>query len=105
MQIQVNPSLFTTSQLPNKMTGPPPAGAIPPGLEKPMQTLSSEEQVSSKKMLESLTEDQQTQLKAALDELKPLSEDLSMEEMGSAFFDVLKSITQTESDNLVDVYA
>ncbi|MDD8057815.1 MULTISPECIES: hypothetical protein [Shewanella] len=92
---------------------PPPKGSVPPGLETAVSTLSEEEQQLTTDMLASLTDEQQAELKSVLDELKPMTEGLSDEDIGSIFYEALSSIyndgeTQTASNSStvnVDVYA
>ncbi|MFT6898986.1 MAG: hypothetical protein ACJA13_003417 [Paraglaciecola sp.] len=88
---------------------PPPAGSVPPGLDTAVQTLSTEEQTAVTEMLANLSKDQQSTLKAQLDALREDSSTLSEEEMGSAFKDMLTSITGTPSGssplNQVDIFA
>ncbi|MCT8986887.1 hypothetical protein [Shewanella phaeophyticola] len=113
-----NTSIQMTStenaQRPPRPDGPPPPkGGVPPGLETAVSTLSEEEQQSATDMLASLTDEQQAELKSVLDELKPMTEGLSDEDIGSVFYEALSSIyndgeTQTASSASavnVDVYA
>jgi hypothetical protein len=85
--------------------GPPPGG-IPPGLQPAVATLSEDEQSQVTTMLESLSKEQMGALKNALDELKPQASGMSAEEIGSAFFDMLLSLTESDNDseNLIDEY-
>ncbi|MCP5208494.1 MAG: hypothetical protein H7A01_14910 [Hahellaceae bacterium] len=85
--------------------GPPPGG-IPPGLQPAVATLSEDEQSQVTTMLESLSKEQMGALKNALDELKPQANSMSAEEIGSAFFDMLLSLTESDNDseNLIDEY-
>ncbi|MCC4832454.1 hypothetical protein LMH66_07395 [Shewanella sp. 10N.7] len=87
---------------------PPPPGSTPPGLEPAVATLSEEEQTQVSDMLSSLTKEQQVELKNALDELKPLTEDLSAKDIGSVFLETLVQIS-SQSDQQesvgIDTYA
>ncbi|GGP43390.1 hypothetical protein GCM10009347_08790 [Shewanella algicola] len=103
-----------SSQRPPRPDGPPPPkGGVPPRLDTAVSTLSEEEQQSTTDMLVSLTDEQQEELKSVLDELKPMTQGLSDEDLGSVFYEALSSIynddeTQTVSSSSavnVDVYA
>ncbi|MCL1045740.1 hypothetical protein L2737_10435 [Shewanella electrodiphila] len=87
---------------------PPPPGSTPPGLEPAVATLSEDEQTQVSDMLSSLTKEQQVELKNALDELKPLTEDLSAKDIGSVFLETLVQIS-SQSDQQesvgIDTYA
>lgn len=88
---------------------PPPAGSVPPGLDTAVDTLSTEEQTAVSEMLASLSQDQQSTLKAQLDVLRDDSGTLSQEEVGSAFKDMLSTLTGKQSGssllNQVDTFA
>ncbi|MCL1113138.1 MULTISPECIES: hypothetical protein [Shewanella] len=107
-------STENTQRPPRPDGPPPPKGGVPPGLESAVSTLTDEQQQSTTEMLASLTEEQQQELKSVLDELKPMTEGLSDEDIGSIFYEALNSIynggeTQTASSTSstvnVDVYA
>jgi hypothetical protein len=106
-------STESTQRPPRPEGPPPPKGGVPPGLDTAVSTLTDEEQESTTEMLASLTEEQQIELKSVLDELKPMTEGLSDEDIGSIFYEALSSIynggeTQTASSSStvnVDVYA
>lgn len=119
MQIQLSPQVFSqgqSAQANSQVQGPPsgerppgpPPGGIPPGLDAAVSELSTEQQQSTQEMLQSLSVDQQEELKQALDILKPSAENMSTEEIGNAFFEMLTSISgggnSSESENIVDVY-
>jgi len=104
------------SQKPPRSDGPPPPpkGGVPPGLDSAVASLSDDQQQSTADMLASLTNEQQESLKSRLDEVKPLTEGLSDEDIGSIFFEALSSIysgadPETSSNNStaanVDLYA
>lgn len=107
-------STESTQRPPRPDGPPPPKGGVPPGLDSAVSTLTEEEQQSTTEMLASLTEEQQIELKSVLDELKPMTEGLSDDDIGSIFYEALNSIynsgeTQTANSNSstvnVDVYA
>ncbi|GAA6184739.1 hypothetical protein [Aliiglaciecola sp. NS0011-25] len=88
---------------------PPPQGAVPPGLESSVASLSSEQQEQVTFMLSSLSKDQQAELKSFLDSNKSQADKLSDEEKGSQFLNALSQISgqKSSSDSLltVDTYA
>ncbi|WOT04107.1 hypothetical protein [Shewanella youngdeokensis] len=85
---------------------PPPRGSTPPGTEDAVSTLTDEEQLSLTEMLASLSEEQEVELKSFLDDIKPLSKDLTDADMGSLLYESLLSITQSEdTETTVDTYA
>lgn len=107
-------STENTQRPPRPDGPPPPKGGVPPGLDTAVSTLSDDQQQLTTDMLASLTDEQQESLKSMLDELKPLTESLSDEDIGSIFFEALSSIyngdnTETASSNStsvnVDIYA
>jgi hypothetical protein len=107
-------SAENTQRPPRPDGPPPPKGGVPPGLETAVSTLSDDQQQLTTDMLSSLTDEQQESLKSMLDELKPLTEGLSDEDIGSIFFEALSSIyngenTETANSNStsvnVDIYA
>ncbi|AZG37560.1 hypothetical protein EGC80_18745 [Shewanella psychromarinicola] len=107
-------SAENTQRPPRPDGPPPPKGGVPPGLDTAVSTLSDDQQQLTTDMLSSLTDEQQESLKSMLDELKPLTEGLSDEDIGSIFFEALSSIyngdnTETANSNStsvnVDIYA
>ncbi|QDE30907.1 hypothetical protein [Shewanella polaris] len=88
-----------SAQRPPRPDGPPPPppGSVPPGLEDAVLSLTDEEQESTTEMLASLSSEQQDSLKAMLDELKPMTDGLSDEDIGSIFFEALSSIYNSDS--------
>ncbi|MDO6641718.1 hypothetical protein Q4557_17320 [Shewanella sp. 5_MG-2023] len=105
-QSQLN---MQSSSKPERPQGPPPPGSTPPGLEKAVSTLTEEQQADISSMLSALTPEQHESLKLALDELKPMAETLSKDDMGDVFLTTLTEIanTSTENDisNTIDIYA
>lgn len=91
MQVQA-----TTQMPPQRLQdfhGKSHPGGIPQGMGAAVKQLSVEQIEEVKTMMESLSEEQQAQLKQGLDELKPRSQDMTMKEIGLAFFEVLAEIT------------
>jgi hypothetical protein len=88
---------------------PPPKDGIPPGLESAVSSLSTEEQSAVTDMLSSLNKDQQSSLKSQLDGLRDSKDDYTQEELGSAFKDILTTLSDSGSDpttlNQVDTFA
>ncbi|MFA3791869.1 hypothetical protein AB6T38_12180 [Aliiglaciecola sp. SL4] len=88
---------------------PPPQGAVPPGLESSVASLSSDQQEQVSSMLSSLTKDQHDELKAFMDSNKSQASTLSDEEKGSQFLNALSEISgqksTTDSLQTVDTYA
>lgn len=76
---------------------PPSSGGVPPGLEDAVSTLTDEEQDSTTEMLASLSEEQQDSLKAMLDELEPMTDGLTDEDIGSVFYEALSSIYNSDN--------
>ncbi|UAL41455.1 hypothetical protein K8B83_11020 [Shewanella inventionis] len=107
-------STENTQRPPRPDGPPPPKDGVPPGLENAVSSLTEEEQQSTSEMLASLTQEQQVELKSVLDELKPMTEGLSDEDIGSIFYEALSNIynngetetaSSTSSTVNVDVYA
>ena len=77
-----------------------PSNGIPPGLDA--------KQAEVKEALSSLSGEQKAALKSALDELKPQTENMSLEEIGDEFLNILTQLTQdgsdSESEYQVDTY-
>ena len=116
MQIQIDNTIINqqsqnglqSGDKPPRPHGPPPPGSTPPGLESAVSTLSEEEQDSITSMLTELTEEQHDALKIALDELKPMAETLTKDDMGSVFLETLTQIANTTTSSGaegIDVYA
>lgn len=89
-----------TENRPPRPEGPPPKGAVPPGLENAVSSLTDEQQSLTTEMMASLTEEQHQQLKSILDELKPLTADLSTSDIGSIFFESLTSLYQSSNTDV-----
>ncbi|MEH6347670.1 MAG: hypothetical protein V7785_21420 [Bermanella sp.] len=126
MQIQQNPMAFTQSTGTQQKMGPPPnekgevgesgsrspqgppKNGMPPGLDAAVSTLSSNMQKDIEDVLSELNEEQKLELKSALDELKPQAQDMSLEEIGEEFANILSTITQSnseeDSEHIVDTY-
>lgn len=121
MHIQQSPMAFTQDSAqkmgpssPNRDQAneqrPPqgPPNGIPPGLDAPVSSLSDAKQTEVKEALSSLSDEQKAALKGALDELKPQAENMSLEEIGDEFLNILTQLTQdnsdSESENQVDTY-
>ena len=126
MQIQQNPMPFTQSTGTQQKMGPPPnkgeevaesgsrppqgppKNGMPPGLEAAVSSLSSDMQKNIEDTLSELNDEQKLELKSALDELKPQAQDMSLEEIGEEFANILSTITQSnseeESEHIVDTY-
>ncbi|MCL1068349.1 hypothetical protein L2735_16370 [Shewanella olleyana] len=103
-QTQIN----TNSSDRPKGPPPPPPGTTPLGLEDAVSTLTDEQQTEVSEMLASLTKEQKAELKSSLDELKPLTENMSNEDIGSVFFEALTiaSMNSTEQESSgIDTYA
>ncbi|MGX9461903.1 hypothetical protein ACWXWU_11800 [Shewanella sp. A14] len=83
-----------STQKPPRPDGPPPPppGSTPPGLEDAVSTLTDEQQELTTEMLASLSEEQQDSLKSMLDELQPMTEGLSDEDIGNIFYEALSNI-------------
>ena len=85
-----------------------PSNGIPPGLDAPVSSLSDAKQAEVKEALSSLSGEQKAALKGALDELKPQTENMSLEEIGDEFLNILTQLTQdgsdSESEYQVDTY-
>lgn len=113
--MQINSSSGSINALSSdvsKPKGPPPPpreGGVPTGLEAAVSTLSSEEQSAVTDMLASLSKDQQSSLKSQLDSLRDGAANLSQEEMGTAFKDILSTLSAGQSEpaslNQVDTFA
>lgn len=126
MQIQQNPMAFTQSTGTQQKMGPPPTersevgesgarppqgppkGGMPPELDAAVSTLSSDTQKDIEEALSELNEEQKLELKSALDELKPQAKDMSLEEIGEEFANILSTLTQSnseeDSEHTVDTY-
>ena len=117
MQIQQNPMAFTQGN--TQKVGPPPkndqhnspsapSNNMPPGLGVAVESLSVEKQTEVENALASLSDEQKSALKGALDELKPQAENMALEEIGDEFLNILTQLTQqkssSESENQVDTY-
>jgi hypothetical protein len=91
--------------------GPPPGG-MPPGLEKAVDTLSNEQKQSVQDIMQSLSDDDKTQLKQLLDEFKLAADNMSLEDIGQSFFDMVSAIanpgesrsSSLSSDNEIDIF-
>ncbi|WP_144209002.1 hypothetical protein [Shewanella donghaensis] len=115
MQIKIDNTIINqqsqtqATTRPERPHGPPPPGSTPPGLETAVETLTDDEQSDISTMLASLTEEQQQSLKMALDELKPMADKLSKNDMGSVFLETLTQISSASSTDSgadkVDTYA
>ena len=126
MQIQQNPIAFTQNTGTQQKIGPPankagevtelgsrppqgpPKNGMPPGLDAAVSSLSSDMQQDIEDTLSELNDEQKLELKSALDELKPQAQDMSLEEIGEEFANILSTITQSsseeDSDHIVDTY-
>jgi len=126
MQIQQNPMAFTQGSGTQQKMGPPPnkdgevaepgsrppqgppKNGMPPGLEAAVSSLSSDMQQGIEDTLSGLNDEQKLELKSALDELKPKAQDMSLEEIGEEFANILSTITQSsseeDSEHIVDTY-
>jgi hypothetical protein len=117
MQIQQNTMTFTQGN--TQIMAPPPksdphnspsapSNNMPPGLGVAVESLSVEKQTEVENALASLSDEQKSALKGALDELKPQAENMALEEIGDEFLNILTQLAQqkssSESENQLDTY-
>ena len=80
---------------------PPKDGQLPPGVDQAVSDLSQEDQTTVKSMFESMSETQHAEFKSILDSLTDTEKSYLS---GDFIKETLASITQSTSENEVDIF-
>lgn len=75
----------------------PKRSIIPSGLDRGVASMAEDEQVLISHMLATLNYAQRAGLKLSLDELRPHIQNISNQDLGHVFFDMLSKISQQET--------